>query len=566
MHHERLNKLREQAEQALRNGGNSIDVTEVAVYQAELEAQLEQLIDTEQRLVEQRNQLQRLLEISPIGFVAFDEKYHVSIINQTALTLLDTTPAFVNQSKAYSLIREPLQKDLFTQWILKNQTKPLELHLTQPVERYIKIERNAFTGQQSLITISDITSYRYGELALKEGNLAAKRANATKDKLLSTVSHEIRTPLNSILGTLQIMQQRFNNDPDARVILANATNSVDDLTRMLNEMLYFSEINRAEISLKKDSFKVDELVEYVVMQRRSYARKKQVHVYLDNSTPPSTTYRGDTDKINEVVDTVIENAISYHGTNEVQVAIRAQYSYDDTDNVDILFRLVTEQQDGLGPAHQSKTPLVTTSQVTEDDEELSRIYSGEGLKLSIAKALCELMGGNLTIQRDNDGYPNLRIRLPLEQADPHRSISDAEDEYSNNLKVPTLHDKLIYLVDDNEINLVILESMLRDTGAKIVKFTDAYTLVEQCREVCPDVILADIIMPGMDGREMTRKLRHLGFNMPIIAVSGNVQTHERRSYIDAGVDGIIEKPVLMRELFHKLKNIVASPYSPISKG
>jgi len=377
--------------------------------------------------------------------------------------------------------------------------------------------------------------------------IAAQTASRAKTDFLATMSHEIRTPLNGVLGMAQIMEAGAL-DPEQRHRLGIITTSGQSLLGVINAILDISRIEAGRMEIIPAPFALDGLLEALRQLYGGLAREKGLTFSLDIAPTAAGWRLGDAERLRQVLSNLISNAIKFTHAGEVRVSVEGDAS-------GLTFRI---DDSGVGIPESQR--YLVFGKFAQLDSSSTRRAGGAGLGLAICKELVGLMGGGI----DFASLPGGGTRFEFSTAMPKvEAVASAPPT----LPAAAFDDQTqprILVVDDNETNRTVLLTLLSHLGV-VGKFAvdgrEAVTLWEQERW---DAILMDIHMPGMDGIEASLAIRDRERQTgrprtPIIAVTASVLSHERTLYSDAGMDGLIPKPIEIVKLVETMTRIFAQP-------
>nr|WP_249328004.1 response regulator [Pseudoalteromonas sp. S4488] len=190
---------------------------------------------------------------------------------------------------------------------------------------------------------------------------------------------------------------------------------------------------------------------------------------------------------------------------------------------------------------------------TQADTSTTRKYGGTGLGMSIALSLIKMMDGNIEITSSEGAGTKVEITLPLKPVDMVKV-----PKTQKSLSAPNLADKKILIAEDNPINKILIESMLKSTKAQLTIVENGQLAVNAVEKGTYDLILMDIHMPVMDGSEAQRLIRDLKPSLPVVALTANVMKQDVDGYLAQGFITHIAKPIDINDLYGSLKNILDS--------
>ena len=378
----------------------------------------------------------------------------------------------------------------------------------------------------------------------------AETANLSKSTFLAIMSHEIRTPLNGVLGMAQVMAA----DPLPKVQaerLSVISQSGEALLTILNDVLDLSKIEAGEFEIEAIPFDLEHLVKSSGAAFAAIADAKGLTFSLLVSDTAKGIYLGDPTRLRQIINNLISNALKFTSNGEVRV----EAHFEDRLKISI-------SDSGIGIASESLEDLFKPFK--QADLSTTRRYGGTGLGLSICKHIAELMDGGISVESQVGKGSTFTITLPLTRLD--RSKAPTED-----LKILGTASKpapfgvaefRVLAAEDNSINQQVLSALLNQIGIEPVFVFNGEEAVAAWRDGDWDLILMDIQMPVMDGIAATRTIRAAELaagrpRTPIIALTADAMTDQVEAYGDAGMDGLIAKPLSAANLFEVLNGVLA---------
>ena len=384
-----------------------------------------------------------------------------------------------------------------------------------------------------------------GELV--EARDQANAANVLKSQFLANMSHEIRTPLNGVLAMADVMA-RDNLDAKQRQRLGVIRESGELLLSVINDVLDLSKIEAGRLELSEQDFSLEEMAEGAVSAFSVIAAGKKLRFNLVVDPDAAGWWRGDCDRIRQVLNNLLSNAVKF----TVEGAVAARFSALPTGGLRL-----TVSDTGIGIA-QDKLPTLFEKFIQADNS-TTRRFGGTGLGLAICRELVQLMGGSVTARSVEGEGSTFVVDMPLARAEAPKAAEEAEAPAASGE-----HRRMrILAAEDNATNQKVLQAVMEPLGVHLHIVPDGREAVAAWREGGFDLILMDIQMPVMDGVEAARAIRaaereeHLP-RIPILALTANALVHQVEAYLAAGMDGHVSKPIELRRLYDAIETALAN--------
>lgn len=394
----------------------------------------------------------------------------------------------------------------------------------------------------------------YGDKLAKAAREASS-ANSAKTEFLRRMSHDLRTPINGIRGMVEVGDANADDlqkQTECRSKIWTASGLLLDLA---NEALDMSRLESGQIDLELVPTNLATLNHEVrdILERQ--AEERLVTIICDQQTLNHPYARVSVTHLKRLLLNIAGNAVKYNRQGGyVRLVCR---EVEPADGITVYEYTVADN--GIGMSEEFQQHLYEP--FCREEQQVEGASSGTGLGAPIAKQLVELMGGTMSFTSVLGQGTTFTIRLPFEKCDrseiPQAVRVDAGDG-------DALQGLRVLLVEDNDLNAEIAQFTLSRAGAVVTHAKDGESAVEMFAASAPyeyDVVLMDIMMPGIDGLEATRRIRALdredAATTPIIAVSANAFADDRRLSREAGMDAHLSKPVSSQELVEALAHIAA---------
>jgi len=433
-----------------------------------------------------------------------------------------------------------------------------------PESREWTIEERSFVSSLADLMALAISGYERHK-ALE----AAKIANQAKSSFLASMSHEIRTPMNSILGNTDILMQNEKLPDDVEEGLERIYNSCDMLLGIINGLLDLSKIEAGKMELIPVKYKLANLINDTVQVNvmRIYGKPIEFVLQINEDTPANLI--GDELRIKQILNNLLSNAFKFTESGKVSLTVVSEAMPDD----EAITLVLIVKDTGRGMTKQQLKKLF--EEYSRFNDEKDAFIEGTGLGLAITQSLVSMMNGGISVESEPGTGSTFTIRLLQRKADNEvlgRLLSENLQQFRMNYasrekRGQVVRDAMSYgrvlIVDDMETNLYVAMGLLKPYKLNIDTTMSGRETIDLIRSgQVYDVIFMDHMMPEMDGVEATKKIRDLGYENPIVALTANAVAGQEELFLKNGFDDFISKPIDIRQLNVVLNKLIRDRQPP----
>ena len=494
----------------------------------------------------------------------------------------DTHQAFLDQlPESIGLVMNTIEADTVTANLLeRSQSQAQELRSQQEELR----ESNEDLARQAKLLADQNQEVERSKLLVEEkaGQLAI--SSKYKSEFIANMSHELRTPLNSLLLLAAELEANTGNTMTttqveyASVIQASG----GDLLNLLNSILDLAKAESGTMQAEQTLVSVADLSSDLVRDFGHIAESRTIAYSVDLADDCPREIVTDPQRLGQVLSNLLSNAFKFteQGSVKVHIGLASDGWSRDHPSLSEASSVLAFSVTDTGIGMDDEVQLRIFEAFAQGDGSTARVYGGTGLGLSISRELAGLLGGELTVRSSVGKGSTFTIYLPhqhtlattpthtaasvvpivvpveavpasrgVTQPKTRNSESDRREPYV--LEEDTFGGAKVFLVDDDFRNVFALKALLERGGAVVTFAENGADAVEMIKQRDPvDIVLMDIMMPGMDGYATIRAIRKLDDckDLPIVAVTAKVMVGERQRCLDAGANDYVPKPVNIAEL------------------
>lgn len=402
----------------------------------------------------------------------------------------------------------------------------------------------------SILITSDFSKTQSYKKQLEIANFKTKNLLKSREQLISTVSHDLKTPLSTIIGYTELLGNSELSSKQS-YFTRNIKNSSEYISRLVQDLLDFSQIEAGKITIEKIAFSLPETIDEVSKNIQSVFVKKEIELLINIPGNLNKPIISDPFRLQQVLINLIGNA--YKFTEKGYIKINAQA----TKNEEKL--LITIEDSGIGIEKESQELIF--EEFAQANENIEKQYGGTGLGLAISKKIIMLLGGQLRLKKSSNKGSTFEIELPL--------LFGTEKQHKENQAIFSSNrnrEKTIIIVDDDTDLLRLTTEVLKQNQYHVLAFTDAQEALKKIKKMPFDMLITDIQMPVMDGFKLAEKVQEITAfkQQAIIAVTGRNDL-DTDNYKNSGFSTVIKKPFSPKTLITTIEAVFNHQEIPLLK-
>lgn len=443
-----------------------------------------------------------------------------------------------------------IEQDLIIYSDKNNTEKEKTLKQINQIVSYAAIIGLLLTLFFSILITSDFSKTQSYKKQLEIANFKTKNLLKSREQLISMVSHDLKTPLSTIIGYTELLGNSELSSKQS-YFTRNIKNSSEYISRLVQDLLDFSQIEAGKITIEKIAFSLPETIDEVSKNIQSVFVKKEIELLINITENLNKPIISDPFRLQQVLINLIGNA--YKFTEKGYIKINAQA----TKNEEKL--LITIEDSGIGIEKESQELIF--EEFAQANENIEKQYGGTGLGLAISKKIIMLLGGQLRLKKSSNKGSTFEIELPL--------LFGTEKQHKENQAIFSSNqnrEKTIIIVDDDTDLLRLTTEVLKQNQYHVLAFTDAQEALKKIKKMPFDMLITDIQMPVMDGFKLAKKVQEITAfkQQAIIAVTGRNDL-DTDNYKNSGFSTVIKKPFSPKTLLTTIEAVFNHQEIPLLK-
>lgn len=381
---------------------------------------------------------------------------------------------------------------------------------------------------------------------LEAAQQALAQTQSHKDEFLASVGHELRTPMNAILGLNGALQAELAAHPEQRALAEHIRASTEQLLGLVNDILDFSQLEAGRLQLHPQPLPLRPWLQAQLAPWQARAHAKGLVLQAEVAPEVPQAVHVDAQRLRQLLLNLLGNAIKFTPSGRIDVRLRVQPGPG---------WLRLEVQDS-GPGIAAERLPHIFNRFEQADLQTARRYGGTGLGLAVCEQLVKLHRGRIGVSSEAGQGALFWFELPLAAVDAPSAPARV------GAPAPRAQRRLL-LVDDNPVNLMVARLVLQNhwPEALVESCTDAESALAWLEREAFDAVFMDMVMPGTDGPQATRRLRQHAHpalaRLPVIGLTANHNTHDRQLCLQAGMDEVLAKPLDAQAVRETLERLLA---------
>lgn len=399
-------------------------------------------------------------------------------------------------------------------------------------------------------TAIDITEIKQYEIELGQAQAASEKANQAKSEFLALIGHEIRTPMQAIIGFSTLIGKA--TDPaKIKNYCAILEQVVRSLLSLVDDIIDVSQIEQERLIMEPSPVNLHELINEINQLFRLLSARKNIGFRLERADNIPAWVKVDPVRLRQIFSNLLANAVKFTAHGEVVCTLSLQDRQPESDCCLICFAV---RDTGIGIVAERQEEIFEP--FCQQDASINRNFGGSGLGLSIVRRLTEMMGGTIALTSKVGVGSTFSAQIPMQVIDPP---APRQDEVPR----PVRADLMILVVEDTEANRVYLVEALTALGYRVTTAEDGPQALSIYTQHQVDVIVMDIRLAGLDGIDITRRIRRIEQETnqkrtPVIALSADIDQTTYANGLKAGIDAFLSKPAPIERIADSIARLTGT--------
>lgn len=375
-------------------------------------------------------------------------------------------------------------------------------------------------------------------------------ANRAKTVFLNNMSHDMRTPMNAIVGFTALAESHIDDKEQVKDYLGKINVSGRHLLSLINDVLDMSRIESGKVTIEEADVHLTEVIADLKTIVQSGIESKKLDLSVDTKAVKHEYIVTDKLRLNQILLNILSNAIKFTPEGGKISFCVSEKPDEDKNRAVYEFRI---RDNGIGMSEEFRKTIFDA--FTRERTSTVSGIQGTGLGMAITKNIVDMMGGVITVESEEGKGSEFVVKLPCR-------ISDISEKKDHGSELPDFTGKRVLLAEDNEMNQMIAEAILTEAGLAVEIAADGAEAVDMLKNADAgyyDIILMDIQMPRMDGYEAAKQIRALEdekkASIPIVAVTANAFEEDKKTAMEAGMNGHLAKPYDIPAIMEMLKKL-----------
>jgi signal transduction histidine kinase/CheY-like chemotaxis protein len=421
------------------------------------------------------------------------------------------------------------------------------LKKTQELEQELNKKDDIIADLKAKI---DDTEIKRLEKELQKSREKAESSEKFKDTFLANISHAIRTPMNAIIGFSELIAMESIHPKRKEEYTRIINEKGHQLLTLIDDIIEISRIEAGKLTINNTSINLDEFLHEIfsiTLQKKIRLGKDQVELILRKNPGKTEVVLTDPGRLQQI----LNNLLNFSLRNTLKGNIEFGYSINENNIIEFFI-----QDTGFG-LNKEDQKLIFDYFWQFEDVSHQRL-SGIGLGITIAKKIIELMGGKIRIVSEINAGTQFQFTIPMEI--PVRETTDTFqieiEQIEDNLE-PNWKDRVILVVEDDEVNYQFIEALVEKTQAQLLHAENGVQALELVKTINKiDLILMDIKLPEINGYQITKEIKQIKKDVPIIAQTAFTLSDVKDKCLEAGCSDVIAKPIEIPLFFNKVNKFL----------